>query len=229
MAQRMKIRSWGLGVTGLAAAGAIVVAVVGVGGSASAQVGPEEKQSSGERYRELLADELGITVDELSEAQEAARDKLIDEAVAAGKLSQERGDALKARDIGQWRMGIGGHGMGEKLHGAVVSVFEAVADVVGLPVEDLRERLTGGESLVDIAASQNIDEATLKAELVSELTAMIEQAVVDGDISQDKADMVLEHLEEIVDRAIDFEVRFDGRMRFDGRGFERFFTERHRN
>ncbi len=213
---------WGMGVVGLAAVGVIAVAAIGVGSSASAQTPPDDEQTRADRYRELLANELGITVDELTTAQTAARDKLVDEAVAAGGITSEQGDKIKSMDIGEGRFGfgfgMGNHPMGAKIRNAVVSVFQTAADVVGVPVDELRTRIAGGESLVDIAASNNIDEATLKSDLTSALTDKINQAVIDGDIEQNKADMLLANLDDIVDRAINADGPFEGRMRFGGGG-----------
>ena len=202
---------WGLAVVGLAAAGVIAVAAVGVGAGASAQTAPADETSRGERYRELLAEELGITVDELTAAQTSARDKVIDEALAAGDITEEQAEKLRSMEIGEGHLGfrLGWHAAG-RVHNAIVSVFETAADVVGLPVEDVRERIAGGESLVAIADSQGIDEATLKSDLVGALTDRINQAVADGDLDQEKADMLLENLDSMVDRAINAEGPFDG-------------------
>ena len=208
----VRMMRWGLGVVGLAAAGVIAAAALGVGGGASAQTAPGDEPNRGERYRQLLAEELGITVEELTEAQTAARHRLIDEALAAGDIAEEQAEQLKSLEAGEghFRFRLVGHAAG-RVHNALISVFEAAADVAGLPVEELRERIAGGESLVDIANTQGIDEATLKSDLVSALTDKINQAVADGDIEQEMADRLLENLDAMVDRAIDAEGPFDGR------------------
>jgi hypothetical protein len=214
---------WGLGALGLAAAGVVAIAAIGAGGGAFAQTPPAEDQGRGERYRELLAAELGITVEELTTAQTAARDKLIDEKLAAGEITAEQAERLKSLEPGEGLgFAIGRHMLGHKLHRAVVSVFEAAADVVGLPLEDLRERLAGGESLADIAASQDIDEATLTTDLVAALTAKINQAVADGGLDEERAARLLENLDGLVDRAIDAELPF-GELQSGGPTGQRFF------
>ena len=217
----VRMMRWGLGAAGLAAAGAIAIGVMGVGGSASAQIAPDDEQRRGERYRELLAEELGITLEELTQAQTTARNKVIDEALAAGEITAEQAERWKSLEPGEGlRFAIGRHALGHRLHNAVLSVFQAAADVLGLEVSELRERIAGGESLGEIAASENIDEATLKSELVAALTERINQAGADGDIDEDRANMLLERLDELVERAIEAEPPFEGRFRFDG-GLER--------
>ena len=98
----VRIMRWGLGVVGLAAVGAIAIAAVGIGGSASAQTPSNANGNTTprEQYREALAEELGISVDQLTSAQTAARDKVIDDAVAAGKITQEQADKMKSMQFG---------------------------------------------------------------------------------------------------------------------------------
>jgi hypothetical protein len=224
----LRMMRWGLGLLGLAAAGVIAVSAVGIGGGASAQTPPEDEDKSaievhGDRYRELLAEELGISVDELTAAQKSARDRLLDEKVAEGKLTEEQAERLKSREIGEGRpLGFWlGFGMRGKLHSAVVEVFKVASDVLGIDVEELRDRIAGGESLTEIAESQGMDEEALKTELVGALTDRINQAVTDGDIDQELADRLLEHLDEMVDRAIDREGPFH-HMDFEGPRSPRF-------
>jgi uncharacterized protein YidB (DUF937 family) len=214
---------WGLGVVSLGAAAMIAVAALGFGG-ASAQTSPEEAPKRGERYQELLAEQLGISVEELEAAQTSARDQLIDELLEAGDITEEQAERLKEREFGQGHPGFWlGVGAGGRIHNAVVEVFETAAEVVGVPAEDLRDRIAGGESLVEIAEAQGIDEETLKTDLIAALTDKINQAVADGDIEQEMADRLLENLEDMVERAINAEGPFprtDGPR--PGRFFERF-------
>ena len=214
--------TWGLGALGLAAVGVVAIAAIGIGGGVSAQVAPEDSEGRGQRYRELLAAELGITVEELKTAQTAARDQLIDEALAADEITAEQAERLKALEPGEgiW-FGIGGHMLGDKVHRAIVSVFEAASEAVDVPVDELRERIVGGESLVDIAASKNIDETTLKNDLVAALTDKINQAVANDNLDQEIADMLLENLEAMVERAINAEGPFEA-LHFGGPRGERF-------
>ena len=97
-----------------------------------------------------------------------------------------------------------------------MSVFQTAADVLNIPVDQLRSRIAGGESLADIAQSQNINEQTLKSDLVSALTQKINQAVTDGKLSQDKADTLISHLDDVVNRAIHADKPFEGRFKMGG-------------
>ena len=204
----LRMMKWGLGAIGVVVAGLIAVTALGFGGASAQTPSPPDADGPG-RYTELLAEELGISVDELNDARLNARNALIDEKVAEGKLTEEQGDELKSRDLGEGireHFGRGGPGgPGGKLMKAVVNVFQSAADIVGLPVEELRERIAGGESLVEIAQSEGISEADLKADLVEKLTSDINAAVANGNMTQERANMLLENIDEMVDRAINHE------------------------
>ena len=201
----LRMMKWGLGAIGVGVAGLIAVTALGFGGASAQTPSPADADGTG-RYTELLAEELGITVEELNEARLNARNALIDEKVAEGKLTQEQGEELKSRELGEGiRERFGRGGPGGKLMKAVVNVFQSAADIVGLPAEELRERIAGGESLVAIAQSKGISEAGLKADLVEKLTADINAAVANGNMTQERANMLLENIDEMVERAINYE------------------------
>ncbi len=204
----LRMMKWGLGAIGFGVAGLIAVTALGFGGASAQTPSPADADGPG-RYTELLAEELGISVDELNEARLNARNALIDEKVAEGKLTQEQGEELKSRDLGEGireHFGRGGPGgPGSKFMKAVVNVFQSAAEIVGLPVEELRERIAGGESLLEVAQSQGISEEDLKADLSEKLTADISEAINNGNMTQERANQVLENLDEMIERAINHE------------------------
>lgn len=81
----------------------------------------EARAEAKARYNELLAAELGVSVDELTAAQESVREVLkaekredlvarLDEKVAAGEITQEQADEILARfDSGERPFGRRGH------------------------------------------------------------------------------------------------------------------------
>ncbi len=93
-----------------------------------------------------------------------------------------RGGARGGAAMGQTTMA---HSQDGILHDAMIEVY---ADKLGLSVDDLNAKLASGETLADIAfaAGLTADEFTaLKAEA---RTAAIDQAVVDGTLTQEQAD-----------------------------------------
>jgi 2-oxoglutarate dehydrogenase complex dehydrogenase (E1) component-like enzyme len=195
-------------------AGALVFGVVKPGGSASAQ----ENQAKRDQYEQALADKLGISVDQLDAAKNAARDQLIDDAVAAGKLTQEQADKLKSMDPSQRAA------LRDKLgHGAVTvlkDVFQAAADAIGVSPADLKTGLQSGQSLTDIAQAKGIDRATLKSKMTDILSKDITDAQNSGKITSEQAARLQKALGEHIDQVIDHKggMPAAGERHFGGKG-----------
>ncbi|MGC9360173.1 MAG: hypothetical protein ACP5G7_07340, partial [Anaerolineae bacterium] len=77
--------------------------------------------------------------------------------------------------------------------------LEAIANLLGLSVEDLQLQFWGGRTLADVAekAGVDLDEVhdTVAASREDARRAAIEQAVADGTITQDHADWLLEGMD----------------------------------
>jgi hypothetical protein len=219
---------WGLGLVGLAVAGFIAYTALGLGGAAAQSPTPTPRDQQdeedadhnwGQRHQELLAEELGISVDELKEARRSAWEKLIDERVAAGDIDAERGEELKEMKPGKGPGSAFGKGPSPGRPGGIhvrtgpFEVFETVAEVLGTSKDELHERLSDGESVLDIAKAQGISEDQLKSKLESAFTDKINQAVTDGDIDQGTANELLKHLDDLIDFGIDAQLPFSGELR----------------
>ena len=152
----------------------------------------------------LLADALGVTVEELQVAQDAARTARIEQAVADGVLTQEQADALLNGELGpRGAFSFGGHG--RDLNGADGDTY--LADALGITVEDLQAaqeaaRATGLQQAVDeglitqeqvdlMAAAQAlhdaIDENAIMAQVLG-VTAEEYQAAKEAHTVQDLVD-----------------------------------------
>ena len=153
---------------------------------------------------EALAAALGITVEELDAAQEAARIALIDQAVADGNLTAEEGEALKAA--------------GSRLRHSSQYGYdkdEFLADALGITVDELNAaQLTAYQTQVAAAvaagtitqeeadlllarkAAQNyLDTDGLNAAVLAAYEDALNQAVAAGDITQAQADALLAQLQ----------------------------------
>jgi hypothetical protein len=111
---------------------------------------------------QYLADALGITLDELNTARENAYNAGVDEALAQGLITQTQADDLKARSANM-RMGRGWEGW---LSGKGIDFESLLAKELNITVEEL--------SAARVKASD----------------AAIEQAVTDGRITQEQADLM---------------------------------------
>jgi hypothetical protein len=122
-----------------------------------------------------LAEALGISVDELEDAQERAFEAAVADAVAAGDLTQEQADQILAAQALK----------------SYIDRTAILATALGLTQDELEAALAGGQSITDLMVAQGIDTATLQANAQAAYEAAIEQAVSDGVITQAQADQFL--------------------------------------
>ena len=193
------MKKWGLGAFGLAAVvGVIALGASVLGGVAQAQEPAGEGSGFHEQYQEALAEKLGVSVDELQAAQEAARSQMIDDAVASGRITEEQAERRRNAEPGELR-----HGVAKRVSHAVGNVFESAAAILGLTTDEVHHGFSDGQSLNDMAAEQGV--ADLEAQLVASLTADIEAKSADGSITQEQGDRMLENLAERVSKVVDHE------------------------
>jgi polyhydroxyalkanoate synthesis regulator phasin len=200
----------------LVAGSIAVLAVAGAGGAVAAtRLGTPEEQS-----RAVVNDaarELGVTPARLSTALKNAMKNRVDEAVQAGRLTQEEGNRMKERideqDVPM--LGPGGHkrhfgmGRGHK--------FEAAAKYLGMTEAAVRESLQNGKTLAQLAREKNKTVAGLVDALVAESRTRIDQAVKDGHLTRAQADRFLQGVRAKITAMVNGE-----RPRFrHGHGFHR--------
>jgi len=91
----------------------------------------------------------------------------------------------------------GGHGGGEfgRFFG---EASDALTELFGIDAATLRDELSSGSTLADVAAAHGVDTQTVIDTLVTAATAEVDQAVADGRIDADKADEIKATLEERV-------------------------------
>jgi hypothetical protein len=175
--------------------------------------------SSGDESKAVIDDaaaQLGIAPSELSDALEEALKNRIDEAVAAGRLTEEQADALKERiDAseypflgGPWKLRFGGH-RGHWHAGFAhrgVALLEASASYLGMSEEELREELRD-KTLAEIAREQGKTAAGLVQQLVAVQTKRIDEAVDGGRITEEQATELKEGLDERMQALVEGELR----------------------
>lgn len=130
----------------------------------------------------LLAAELGVTVDELEAAQTAVQETMLAQLVEDGTITQEQLDEMLAM---------------QALRGVAQDIFSqddaqvVIAEQLGLTVEDLAAAHDDGTRISDLADAQGIDMDTLMTAVSDARTAAFEQAVTDGLLTQEQADLLL--------------------------------------
>lgn len=162
----------GLGVLLAAAGGGVAVA-------ASDSSPSEENQA----VLDDAAKQLGISPTKLSDALKKALSDRVDAAVAAGRLTQAEGDALKQRINSDEFPLFGGlhRGFG---HFGFFGNLTAAADYLGLTEAQLRSQLEGGKSLAQVAQAQGKSVAGLVDSLVAAAKQRLDQAVAAGRLTQ---------------------------------------------
>ncbi len=74
--------------------------------------------------------------------------------------------------------------------------LEVLAEVLGLTTEELQAEFEAGKRLPDLLEELGIEEADLQAAFQAARVARIEQAVSDGELTQEQADEMLERMEQ---------------------------------
>ena len=203
---------------------ALAVGIVAVAGAGAQEDTPEAKP--GDHYLELLADNLGVTVEEIEGALTQTHLDLVAEKVADGTTTEEEAAEIIERiESGEGRLFPpfgrhgGGHGKLQRLHGLIV---ENSAEVLGLEVDALKDELRAGNSLADVATAQGADIEQFKADVLTGVAADLDEKVADESITQEQADMILEKITESIDRIVEKvpgEGSEDGARSFGGQRF----------
>lgn len=126
-------------------------------------------------YEALLADALGISVDELQAARQEAHDLAIQAAVEAGDLTQEQADMMAAMAA---------------LKGAI-DPQAITAQVLGISVEELEELRGERGAMSDLLEEKGLTQEEFRAQMQAAYEAAVAQAVEDGVITQEQADQIL--------------------------------------
>lgn len=185
----MRIRKMVMTAGMVVALGALMVT-----GTALAQTpAPGTDQQAGTTYQEYFLDRLssvlGIGRDTLEGAIIQARNETVDLAVADGRLSQERADAIKAQEgVGRFGFGVHGFDRNGKMGGHFTGggkVQEAIAGALGITTEELHSELRSGKTITELAAG---NEQAVKDAVVRALEEQLDGAVQSGRISREEAD-----------------------------------------
>ena len=211
----LRLRKWGMAGLAVVTTGAIAFGVLSTAGVASAQTPPGGGQGQGQgqnrqRGLEMLAQQLGVTVEQLRTATREVRNQLIDQAVAAGRITKEQGDRLKQGP----RMGPGNQqGQGNRgprnqggMRGfdrsALTDIYATLAGSMGLTKEQLTAELRAGKSLADVGAAHGRTPDMLKNTILTQMKADLQAQVAAGKLNQQTADRILAGADRMLLRVI---------------------------
>jgi hypothetical protein len=172
--------------------GAAALVVAG-GGAAIAATTADSPQEDSKAVVEDAAKQLGVTPGRLSNALKKALENRVDATVAAGRLTKEQGDALKARIEAEDYPMLGGFGLGHHggpgMHG--FGHLDAAASYLGLTEAELATELSGGKTLADVAKAKGKSVDGLVSALVADEKKELDAAVAAGRITKAQADEML--------------------------------------
>jgi len=126
-------------------------------------------------HQALLAEALGITVEQLEAAQEQAHTKAIEQAVAEGLITQEEADDMLSR------MALRSY----------LDRDAITAEALGITVAELEQARADGKPMAVIIYELGLDRATIRTNMQAAHEAAIQRAVTDGVITQEQADEIL--------------------------------------
>jgi len=152
-------------------------------------------------WRQTFADELGVSVDDLTPAGKAAAVATIDAAVANGDLPEDVAARMKERiqnadGDGCRLLGAGFHAWG-RAAARVDFAFDWVAaasDELNMAPADLVSALRSGDSLQDVAEAQGVDYGVVSQAILDAARADLDALVEAGRITQEAADQRLANL-----------------------------------
>lgn len=203
--------------------------------------GREFRNGPGEGFRgtddsQLLADALGITIDELNAAYQTAAEAAIQQAVDEGLITQDQADALSSGEFGFHR--------GFELRSGTIDFDALLADALGISVDDLQaarnevqaarlaEMVDAGvitQEQADLmlarkAVQDYIDTNAISDALQSAYESAVNDALAAGAITQEQADLMMENMPAFDGMGFGFGMGdhdFDGHggPGFGGRGF----------
>ncbi|MFN8188715.1 MAG: hypothetical protein U0R69_16735 [Gaiellales bacterium] len=182
-------------------AGAVAVAALTGGGAALAasQFGADANEQA---ILNDAAQRLGVEPQELSEALKDAYAARIDEAIAAGRLTAEQGEAMKQRleSEGLPMFGARGHHGRPGMHRG--PGLDAAATYLELAKDELRTALVSGKTLAEVAADQGKSVDGLKDAMLADAEEHLDAAVADGRVTEEQKQEILAELPDRIDDVV---------------------------
>jgi len=203
-------------------------AALAVGGAGAGVAATKMTQSPGAESKAVINDaakSLGVEPSKLDAALKKAIENRIDAAVAAGRLTKEQGQELKQRvesgDFPLFGPPAFGPGFGAPhpfFHG-----LDAAATYLGLTEAQLESRVNSGKTLAQIAKAEGKSVDGLKAAMLKDARAKLDEAVKAGRLSKAEEQRVLQDLQKRIDDLVDGQLRLRFRDHRDRFGFRHGF------
>ena len=202
---------------------ATLVAILGVAAIGAVAFAQDAEEGSGwpfdfgQRFREAVAEVLGISVEEYDAAVETAQGQVVDEAVTEGWLTEDQAEQMRERMAEGFGPGMRGGKFGS-MHGGRGgfmgapggSLLNVAAEQMDMSVQELVEALDEDTSIADVAAEKGVDVQTIADAYLAQLSETLNQAVTDGKLTQERADWMLAQATEQVQAQLTEPFEFGG-------------------
>lgn len=169
--------------------GAAAMLAAAGGGVALAGSQAESPNEESKAIIDDAAKQLGISPSKLSDALKSALGDRVDEAVAAGRITRDEAQALKARIQSDDFPVFGG--IRHRGHFGPFGSLEAAGDYLGLTEAQIRTELVSGKSLAQVARERGKSVDGLVDALVTATEERLDAAVSAGRLTRARADEVL--------------------------------------
>lgn len=172
-----------------------------------------------EELREAL--ESGQTMEEIFEAagldyaafiEEAAANQLacIDQALSEGKITESQAERMTTaveKALEEGKLFFQGHRRAKQfaLRKIEFASFENIAEVLGMTPEALKEALQDGQTLEEITNDLGVDLDELFTEWVETQIEDINQALENGNLTEEQAQKLLDRMEQLIEEGFDYE------------------------
>jgi polyhydroxyalkanoate synthesis regulator phasin len=185
-----------------------ILGVAAVGAVAFAQDDDGTGFDFHQRFREAVAEILGITVDEYDAALEQAQDQVVDDALTEGWLTEDQAEMLRWRmdqapGFPRGDMGKMAGGFVRGMHGPGDSLLSIAAEALDMSLTELLTELQDGQSVADVAGEKGVDTQVIVDAYLAEIQQDVDEAVAEGDMTQKQADYYLEQAEARVTEQLD--------------------------
>jgi hypothetical protein len=125
-------------------------------------------------YDAFVADELGVTVEDLQDARQAAQEAALEQAVVEGKITEEQADLIQA---------------GQALR-QYIDPQEILSNALGIDAADIEAAREVGEPLHELFG--DLEPGEIKEALQAAYEDAVQQAIDEGVITESQADLLQE-------------------------------------
>src|SRR5512141_504867 len=167
----------------LAASAAVIVLAAGAFGAARFASAETPGATAGvpetarQQFLDRLAQNLNVSTDTLTSALKTTELQTVDDLLANGKITQAQADKLKdaissGKDLGLGKLLARRAEIREKVMTALRrEIGKSSAEAIGITPAELRDELTSGKSIADVAAEHNVSLDTVKSKVTDDVKA----------------------------------------------------------